>query len=459
MPGDKKTLENPYISTRERTTFRYDTVNTMLEQGNRTFIGSVVFVDIVDYSKKTVTEQIVIKDRFTTLLAESLKDIDPEQRIILDTGDGAAISFLGDPEDALFVCMHMRDYAKRLQAGDPEVSATQPLTPLATDEDGNALPQSPLAIDFALRVGINLGPVKLIRDINGQPNIVGDGINVAQRIMNFAQVGQIVVSRSYFEVVSVVSDEYAKLFNYEGSRTDKHVREHEIYVVSDSAQPVKRVRLSTGDRASATQIRREYGAAASTKNYRPQDEQTEPVSGVTAFLQDGKKLAITGTVLGLIVVALIAALASKRSADAVAKTELAKTEIAKAELAKAELAKAAAPATLPAPVSPLPAPASPPPDAIAANGPSGAFADDKKGAKTEAPKPLPVAQGTVSFSIQPWGEVFVNGKSIGASPPMKQTKLNPGKYRIEVRNTDFTPYVMSVEVKAKEETSVKHKFQ
>jgi class 3 adenylate cyclase len=433
----------------------------MLEQGNRTFIGSVVFVDIVDYSKKTVTEQIVIKDRFTTLLAESLKDIDPEQRIILDTGDGAAISFLGDPEDALFVCMHMRDYAKRLQAGDPEVSATQPLTPLATDEDGNALPQSPLAIDFALRIGINLGPVKLIRDINGQPNIVGDGINVAQRIMNFAQPGQIVVSRSYFEVVSVVSDEYAKLFNYEGSRTDKHVREHEIYVVSDSAQPVKRVKLSTGDRASATQIRREYGAAASAKNYAPQDEQTEPVGGLTAFLQDGKKLAITGTILGLVVVALIAALASKRSADAVGKAELAKAE-AKAELAKAELAKAAVTATLPTPSAPAPVspqPDTPKPEAIAANGPAGASTDEKKAAKTDALKSVPVVQGTVSFSIQPWGEVFVNGKSIGASPPMKQTRLNPGKYRIEVRNTDFTPYVMSVEVKAKEETSVKHKFQ
>jgi class 3 adenylate cyclase len=427
----------------------------MLEQGNRTFIGSVVFVDIVDYSKKTVTEQIVIKDRFTTLLAESLKEIDPEQRIILDTGDGAAISFLGDPEDALFVCMHMRDYAKRLHAGDPEVSATQPLTPLATDADGNALPQSPLAIDFALRTGINLGPVKLIRDINGQPNIVGDGINVAQRIMNFAQPGQIVVSRSYFEVVSVVSDEYAKLFNYEGSRTDKHVREHEIYVVSDSAQPVKRVKLSTGDRASATQIRREYGAAASAKKNAPLDEQTEPVGGLTAFLQDGKKLAITGTVLGLVVVALIAALASKRSAEV----------NAKAELAKAELAKATAPASPPAPsAASAPAPVSPQPDtpkpeAIAASGPAGTSTDEKKAAKTDAPKSVPVAQGTVSFSIQPWGEVFVNGKSIGASPPMKQTRLNPGKYRIEVRNTDFTPYVMSVEVKAKEETSVKHKFQ
>ena len=75
------------------------------------------------------------------------------------------------------------------------------------------------------------GPVKLVKDINGHPNIIGDGINVAQRIMSFARPGQIVVSRSYYDVVSNLASEYAKLFTYEGSRTDKHVREHEIYVV------------------------------------------------------------------------------------------------------------------------------------------------------------------------------------------------------------------------------------
>ena len=54
-----------------------------------------------------------MKDRFTALLSESLKDVAIDQRIILDTGDGAAISFLGDPEDALFVSMHMRDFLQR----------------------------------------------------------------------------------------------------------------------------------------------------------------------------------------------------------------------------------------------------------------------------------------------------------------------------------------------------------
>ncbi|MCL6646157.1 MAG: adenylate/guanylate cyclase domain-containing protein, partial [Dehalococcoidia bacterium] len=171
-------------------------------RGNRTFICSVVFIDIVEYSKKPVAEQIELKERLNALLAQALEDVAANDRIILDTGDGAAISFVGDPEDALFVCIGLRD------ALAAEVAR-------------------PGALPLALRIGINLGPVKLIRDLNGQPNIIGDGINVAQRIMGFAEPNQILVSRSYYEVVSCLSDAYARLFQYQGSRTDKHVREHE----------------------------------------------------------------------------------------------------------------------------------------------------------------------------------------------------------------------------------------
>ena len=101
-------------------------------------------------------------------------------------------------------------------------------------------------------MGINLGPVKLVKDINGHPNIIGDGINVAQRIMSFARPGQIVVSRSYYDVVSNLASEYAKLFHYEGSRTDKHVREHEIYVVGHHEGALQKAKDGMKDRASST---------------------------------------------------------------------------------------------------------------------------------------------------------------------------------------------------------------
>ena len=175
----------------------------MTDRG-KTIICSVLFLDIVEYSRKSVSGQISLKERFNAYLSVAIRDVPIDDRIILDTGDGAALSFLGDVGDALQVALSMRESLREGLHMEP-----------------------PLLV----RMGINLGPVRLIRDINGQPNIVGDGINVAQRVMGFADPGQILVSRTYYDAVSRLSPEYAGMFHYQGSRTDKHVREHEIYAI------------------------------------------------------------------------------------------------------------------------------------------------------------------------------------------------------------------------------------
>ena len=177
----------------------------MEEHGNKTIMCSVLFLDIVEYSKKSVTGQISLKDRFNSYLSAAIRDVPMTDRIILDTGDGAAINFLGDVEDALNAALSLRE----------------------------SLLNEKLDVEYPLlvRMGINLGPVCLVRDINGQPNIVGDGINVAQRVMGFAEAVQILVSRSYYDAVSRLSPQYAGMFHYQGSRTDKHVREHEVYAI------------------------------------------------------------------------------------------------------------------------------------------------------------------------------------------------------------------------------------
>ncbi|MHB0925222.1 MAG: adenylate/guanylate cyclase domain-containing protein [Gallionellaceae bacterium] len=177
----------------------------MEERDNKTIMCSVLFLDIVEYSKRSVTGQISLKDRFNSYLSAAISSVPITDRIILDTGDGAAINFLGDVEDALKTALSLRESM--------------------LNEDASIDP--PLLV----RAGINLGPVRLVRDINGQPNIVGDGINVAQRVMGFADVGQILVSRSYYDAVSRLSSQYAGMFHFQGSRTDKHVREHEVYAI------------------------------------------------------------------------------------------------------------------------------------------------------------------------------------------------------------------------------------
>ena len=157
-------------------------------------------------------------------------------RIILDTGDGAAINFLGDVEDALKAALSLRE---SLLNEEPDVD-------------------HPLLV----RMGINLGPVRLVRDLNGQPNIVGDGINVAQRVMGFADAAQILVSRSYYDAVSRLSPQYAGMFHYQGSRTDKHVREHEVYAIGYPGDKTTHRRIT----APTDNEQAEYTLAAVTQH-------------------------------------------------------------------------------------------------------------------------------------------------------------------------------------------------
>jgi len=171
----------------------------------RTLVCSILFLDLAEYSKKSVAEQLVLKQSFNHMLTQALESIAASERVILDTGDGAAIAFLGDPEDALFVALTIRETA-----------------------------------DLPVRMGVNLGPVRLVKDINGQTNIIGDGINVAQRVMSFAEPGQLLVSRSFYEVASRLSNDYSNLFCHAGSRADKHIRSHEVYSVIATSHAARR---------------------------------------------------------------------------------------------------------------------------------------------------------------------------------------------------------------------------
>jgi class 3 adenylate cyclase len=415
----------------------------MLDQANRTFICSVVFIDLVGYSKKPVTEQIRLKTSLTNNLSEAIKDIPVNDRIILDTGDGAAISFLGDPEDALFTTLSLREAMVREGMSSTIVEAS--------GED-------------SVRMGINLGPVKLVKDINGHPNIIGDGINVAQRIMSFARPGQIVVSRSYYDVVSNLASEYAKLFHYEGSRTDKHVREHEIYVVGHHEGALQKAKAGMKDRAATT--------STNVKGARTQPGISTVTLTIPNFVQDKKKLTMIAGALGVVVLVLGILVATKKSDPSVTPTkvvEAAKTEtpapVEPKPEAKAEPAKAD-PKVEPAHTDPVKTEA-PKPDAPKAEAPkpetpkSVATPPKTEPAKSEPGKGEPggLPPATVAFSIQPWGEVFVNGKLRGVYPPLKPIQLAPGKYRIEVKNTTFPTHVVNVDLKARDEVTVRHKFQ
>jgi serine/threonine-protein kinase len=68
------------------------------------------------------------------------------------------------------------------------------------------------------------------------------------------------------------------------------------------------------------------------------------------------------------------------------------------------------------------------------------------------------AKANLNFTVLPWGEVFIDGKSMGASPPLKKIKLSPGRHQIEIKNATFSPYRKTVKLEAGESMKIRHKF-
>jgi class 3 adenylate cyclase len=349
-----------------------------MESSGRTLVCSVLFLDIVEYSKKPVADQLQLKQAFNAALGRALEEVAPRDRIILDTGDGAAITFLGDPEDALFASISMRDAAAVL----------------------------------GVRAGVNLGPVRLVKDLNGQVNIIGDGINVAQRVMSFAQSGQLLVSRSFYEVVSCLSRDYASLFRHEGARTDKHVRDHEVYSV---------------------------GGSPSMRRLSETHSQTGSHGSLSYWMRGIGPLGLRRSALVIAPLVLLVLLAGGVAARALFAT----------------------PPPTPAPQAAAPvAKAAPTPQPVVAPEPKKQVmaSVDKKPEKAKPSKPASGA-AKLELVVTPWGEVLIDGKSRGISTGRRAFELPPGAHTIEIRNTGSPAHVQKVQVKAGETVRIQHRFK
>ncbi len=96
------------------------------------------------------------------------------QLIGLPTGDGMALVFFGDPQSPVQCAVEVSLALKNL-------------------------PKLPV------RIGMHAGPVYRTMDITGKENVAGDGINMAQRVMDCGDAGHILVSKSLADVLRQLS--------------------------------------------------------------------------------------------------------------------------------------------------------------------------------------------------------------------------------------------------------------
>jgi PEGA domain-containing protein len=252
--------------------------------------------------------------------------------------------------------------------------------------------------------------------------------------------------------VSHISEGYAKLFRNEGSRTDKHVREHDIYSVGYTnadgtaiRSPAERARVSSheGIRQQATAT-----IANGTGSL---------LAVIDPWLNNRTIAYGTATLsVGAFALAVLLNFLGQGDLPAAPVKHDAQTAPKKSPTA----AKAEEPAIFGFPRSGEKKPAAGVKTAVKEEARENKNSVLESLPQDEEPKEVakPIGTGVVVLAIAPWGEIYVDGDRVGVSPPVNEVEVAPGKRKIEIRNGNFPVYTQVVDVKADQKVRIKHKF-
>src|ERR1700730_16025159 len=134
-------------------------------------IAHVLFIDVVGYARLLINEQSALLAELNQLVrtTDHFRTAEAAGKLIrIPTGDGMALVFFTSPEApvqcALEICKALQEH--------PHIH---------------------------LRMGIHSGPVDPVTDVNDRSNVAGAGVNIAQRIMDCADDGHILLSKRVAE--------------------------------------------------------------------------------------------------------------------------------------------------------------------------------------------------------------------------------------------------------------------
>src|SRR5262249_15359454 len=131
--------------------------------------NKIFFCDVIGYSKRDPPSQFACQRALNGVVTDVLATLDcklEEDVIALPTGDGLILNFLAPAPD-----IHLRTALMSLEG----LHSAAEKTPIG------------------LRIGLNSYVDTWVHDINGKKNVVGSGINMAQRVMDLGRHGQILM--------------------------------------------------------------------------------------------------------------------------------------------------------------------------------------------------------------------------------------------------------------------------
>jgi hypothetical protein len=418
-------------------------INDHSEAASRNVICCLLALEIAEYDARPVFDQIRSTQDFRKLLSDATAHAGSGDLISIVREDGALLSFLADPEECFTTALTIR-----------EAAATQDCYR-----------------DLALRIGINLGTVEIAEDEFGHPYVSGEGRRDADRVMRHGPPRQISVARPFFEVLSRAAPTLSGLLEYQGVFSDTLGPPLGLYRVP----PPQSIRA---DHLLVPVATTAIAAAAidpvvESRPVTPAETAQVPVKGRHWLRPAWLRNSLLPLLIGVVVLTSLsrsrvevapagqAALAAAISSSVPLAVERTIGSPAAASKDPADASRALpAPSSLGKPTdrSMRQSERSPPVASKRIAASARLVAQKPKESASQASSEPTVRTATLLLAIKPWGEVYVDGKKVGITPPLKRFEVAPGRRRITITNSILPSYQLEAMLDPDQQITVMHDF-